>query len=430
MELILTYVIKSIILASFLIFFIKGDINKLSASFLLIIPFSGNIFSYKICTFYTDFIGDQTVFGFKSVILCIIFAKFLYQSRWNFCFIKNPIYFAFLIMIACGLYTQITNLNFFAGLGLTFVRIIQPLMFVIILNYICATSKGLKTIFVSIILSIAISLLLRRFSPITEHGRVEYFVSWTLYGTVIASTLPFVFAFLAHERRKIPEALFISYISVSLFEVFLTKTRGAILSIPLLGLFLLRKKPLFAYFILVITPLALLVSTDLAQMHDFQGRVFSLNPIDYLQDPNWFGRIDRNAEAMQYIFLHPVGGLGLGAPSYNTGFQLAFWVYNPYLHWGVSMGIFCMISFAIITSLSLVYAYQNCVAAKEKDKIFELAIFISLLIWILNQLTTGDSLTYVHPWEWTIFYYCPIGMILGQKSMIKEPKYQGLRHAL
>jgi O-antigen ligase len=142
-------------------------------------------------------------------------------------------------------------------------------------------------------------------------------------------------------------------------------------------------------------------------------------------EPNWIGRLSRNAEAWRYILDHPFTGLGLGQVTMEAGSNLPFWTYNPYLHWGAAMGIPAMLAFATMMLLSLFHSIRNYLSEKPELKAYQLGILIALLIWLINQFTTGDSLTYFQPVESILFFYAVIGMILGQR-LARETESSGV----
>lgn len=430
MELIVSYLMKVFLLPSFSISFIRKNVPNLLALFFMMIPFSGSLFSFNLITFYTDAAGVDTYLSFKSAVLCCVLLVVVIKcGRKGLNGIANiPIYSAFIVMIACAVYTQTINLSLKAGLGLAFIRVVQPFLFVIIVSYVCSSRQGLLTVWWGMILCISFAILLRLISSYEQSSlfdRASFFVSWTLYGAAIASTLPFATVLLITAKRVLSKAILTVYIASAVIEIFFTRTRGAIYSIVLLGLFFMRMNKSFAYLMVVVLPLVIMAYSHFEQMFYISDRIFSINPFEYLQDGNWLGRLDRNTAAVRYIYSHPFTGLGLGAPTSDSGNELAFWVYNPYLHWGVAMGVFCMAAFAAIIFLSLVYAFRNYSAARRDFKIYQLAVLICLLTWVLNQFTTGDSLTYLHSWEWTLFSYLPVGMVLGQKMAMARPAERG-----
>ncbi len=148
------------------------------------------------------------------------------------------------------------------------------------------------------------------------------------------------------------------------------------------------------------------------------GRLLSLDLKVMSQEPNWVGREARNLAAINYLSRHPWTGLGLGRPTAETGSELAYWVYNPYLHWGVAMGLPALMLFAAIMLLALRRAMAA--ARQPQNRVYHLGILLALGAWMINQVTTGDSVTYFHTVESTFYFYAILGLIFAGSNPAYE----------
>ena len=79
------------------------------------------------------------------------------------------------------------------------------------------------------------------------------------------------------------------------------------------------------------------------------------------------------------------------------------------------MGILGLLAFVLIMLLSMIQSISNLISETKELKIYQVSILIALVVWLVNQLTTGDSLTYLQPVESVLFFYAVIGMIEGQR---------------
>ena len=84
------------------------------------------------------------------------------------------------------------------------------------------------------------------------------------------------------------------------------------------------------------------------------------------------------------------------------------------------MGILAMLAFSLIMLLSIVQCIVHFRVAAKEFKIYHLSILIALVVWLINQFASGDSLTYMQPVESTLFFYAVIGMVVGQQVGQKD----------
>ena len=418
---------RSLILFAIIIIYrstIKRRVGTLLSILILSIGVQG-VMEFKFFTFYADSASILKTYGHTTdlnrtsmlLVLCAA-VLFIQDKSWLKLLIRNKLFLPFIALMLCCLITQTYHLGIKAGFGLTYVRIVQPMIFIFLVSYIARTKEGLKNIFLCLGLSALICIIFRYinfFNMQTVSDRVSYLGSWTIYGTILAATIPFVFCLLVTTKYPVTKIVFIGIGIIIITEIFLTKTRGAIFALPLLGLFVATRH---SRKYVVLTVLLLLISSLIFEISIEKlsgGRIYSLDPNVMLADRNWISRVDINMDAVAYILQHPFQGLGLGAPTSPATEKIAFWVYNPYLHWGVSMGVIAMLAFVVIMYRSIVQSIRNIVQEGQKFKIYQWSIFISLCVWVLNQFTTGDSLTYLHPIEAILCFYALIGMILGQQ---------------
>jgi hypothetical protein len=332
----------------------------------------------------------------------------------------------FLILALTGLFTQIYHLGFRAGLGIVYVRVIQPFIFVLLASYWASSKTKLGTLFVIAITASLAGIGLRVSSPtmIDEAtGRVFAIGSWTIYGTILSATIPLVICLLATTRRFWVKVLLVGIMTMLVWEAFLTGTRGAILAFLTFGLFVFTRETRWLFLIGgTVGLIAFGVLGEDAVIEFSGGRLLTLDPQTMLNDANAAVRFWRNSLALDYILTHPFEGLGLGKPTGASAWEIVFWTYNPYLAWGVPFGIFGLIGFAILMLQSAMRAVRNFLHAHSDTRIYQLTIGICLLVWVVNQFTTGDSMTYLQSVESTFFFYLIIGMIVGQDIALEDAR--------
>lgn len=371
---------------------------------------------------YVDSVGLVTAPNLTSIALVGSFMLLLYRDwLWFRKCSKTLIIRAMLFLAICGVFTQTYHLGIIDGLLLVFLRVIQPIIFIVLVSYVARSNEGLQNLFVSFVVSVLLAILIRVASPIPVDpgtGRAFAIGSWTIYGTILVAVLPLAITLSVDKKSIWIKIILVLIIPLMIFEVFLTQTRGAIAALAALGLFGLEKRfrwvAIVGSLLLVILLLNWEGNINTAELSG--GRLLTLDIKVMMDDKNWISRLERNFESLQYIYSHPFSGLGLGRPTAETGSQLAYWVYNPYLAWGVSMGIPAMLAFVLVMYQAILNSLRNYFREQEKLKIYQLCIFISLVVWIVNQFTTGDSLTYLQSIESILFFYAVIGMVLGQSQ--------------
>lgn len=398
----------------------KKKYEYLFFGYILTFPFASTLNGLFFSINYADSLGPTSnSIEFTSCLLILSFFILAIQDFKGLLQIfSNQISWCFVALGISGLFTQIYHLGFANGLIIIFTRVVQPLIFIILVSCIARSKQGLQKIMLVSLVSIILAIFYRVVSPtevVTNSAleRVGQLGSWTIYGTLLVASVPLAIALWITTPKL---RLFIAgFLPLVIYEAYLTQTRGAIAALGTLGLFILEKKLRLLIFPLLIAFFWILSTPDLIKIELTGNRLLSLNPQLLANDANWLVRVNRNLSAMRYIEEHPFLGLGLGQPTRETGIDLAFWVYNPYLHWGVAMGIPAMLAFTYMMFLSTLNAIRNFVFEVREFKIYQLSILISLIIWIINQFTTGDSLTYLSYPEATLMFYFIIGLILGQQ---------------
>lgn len=402
------------------------NIDELMSIFIVSLPILLHI-QIKTPFIYADAKENITSLNLTSIFLVFIFS-ILAIRRWVWVryALNNSIVQALCVICILGLFTQIYYLGLFKGVLIVYIRVLQPILFVILISYVSNSRPGLKKYFGVIVLSILVAIVYGMLTEIsgavdtTYDRRPGLIGSWTIYATILVSTISMLLCLIGALKGLEKKIFLLALIPLIIREVLLTQTRSAMVAIAALVFFVFERK--FRVLILVV----FILSIYMLEFGDFnlnpiefsQGRFLTFDIKALGQDRNWVIRVSRNAEALQYIIDYPFQGLGLGQPTAETGPELAYWTYNTYLAWGISFGILAMLAFAFLMAKSFVDAIYNYVREKPNERIFQLGLFISLTIWILNQFFTGDSLTYLQPIESTFYFYTIIGMIIGQKYML------------
>jgi O-antigen ligase len=398
----------------------KKKYEMLLFGFILTFPFAHTLNSFFFTLIYVDSLGPTSNYlGLTNCLLLLsLFMLIIRESNLIRQAFSKAIPWCFVALFFAGFLTQSYHLGIVNGLIIGYVRIMQPLIFIILVSHVARTKPGLRKIMIVLVVTIAITIFYRIISPSTlvtdpVYQRVGGLGSWTIYGTLLVASIPLaIVLWVTTPKLKL---FIVGLIPLTVYEAYLTQTRGAIVALGALGLFAFEKRFRFLIIPLLLAVIWILSSPDPITIQLTGNRLLSLDARVMSNDINWGVRIERNLSALRYIETHPFTGLGLGQPSSETGSQLAFWVYNPYLHWGVAMGIPAMLAFAYMMLQSIFNAIRNFTSETGENKIYQFGILIALTVWVINQFTTGDSLTYLSVPEATLMFYAVIGLILGQQ---------------
>lgn len=417
-------------LVLFGVFALRRRVEAMTAVLILLLPaLSGRGLSFVVL--YTDVVGSKMTLNLISGMLL---ATFLILVARDFAWIRQVVrtwmFGAFIILMLSGLFTQTYHLGPVAGFGVIYVRVVQPMIFIVLVSYFARSKQGLEKLFGCLVASVLSVIVLRYLSPLQTDpitGRVSAIGSWTIYGTILVAVLPLGICLWVTTKHLWLKILLPVASLLIASEVFLTQTRGAILALPVLGLFLIIRRSRGYIVIGILLLLLGGLGLNLNLEHLSGGRLYTLDPGVLMDDANWLGRLASNTQAWEYIQRHPVTGIGLGTLSMETAYVTGFWTYNPYLAWGVSMGIIAMLAFSLIMLLSVIHTIGSLISEANGAKIYPLSIFISLAAWLINQFTTGDSLTYLQPVESILFFYALIGIIVGQQmAQVRHANDQSL----
>jgi O-antigen ligase len=179
-------------------------------------------------------------------------------------------------------------------------------------------------------------------------------------------------------------------------------------------LFLLRRRA--RWWVVALVGTALVGTVAFGFRTEFSGsRALTLNVGTVLSQPNTRVRLERNLAAIHYIEERPISGSGLGLPLRVDGQEIGTWVYNPYLAWGVAMGAIALVAFVAIVLLCVGYSIGNWRGSSGALRTLQVGLTASLVVWLMNQFTTGDSLTYLQSVQASFFFYAVVGLVLGSR---------------
>jgi O-antigen ligase len=408
---------------------LRGDIRRAIPFVILSWGISEGYASRLMVAYYTDPNGIRNSFGVSSLLLAIVFIALLAkEGAFVARFLRTPMFVAFYVLFACAVLSQVWYLGFVPGVGLAYDRVLQPMMVVALMGYLGRSQSGLRRAFLWIIGAVALAISLRyaagvalgpdSVSSVVDAAggvrRVGALGSWTIYGTICASILPLIVSLVAVDRRRSERVALVLVGLVTVKEVLATGTRGAILGFVALLVFLLRRRARWWMVALVAAVLVGAVAFGFRAGFS-ESRALSFDVGTMLSEPNTRGRFERNLAAIHYIAERPLSGSGLGLPLRVDGTDIGTWVYNPYLAWGVAMGLIALLAFAAIVGMSVVYSIGNWRASSGNFRTLQVGLTASLLVWLLNQFTTGDSLTYLQSAQASFFFYAILGLILGSR---------------
>jgi hypothetical protein len=408
---------------------LRGDVRR-AIPFVILSWAVSSYIPRPTFAYYTDPNGVVNSFGVSSLLLAIVFLGLLAKERAFVArFLRTPMFVTFYVLFACAVLTQCWYLGFVAGSGLAYDRVLQPMMVVALMGYLGRSQSGLRRAFLWIIGAVALAIVLRyaagtllgpaSVSSAVEEvtggiGRVSGLGSYTIYGTICASILPLGVSLLAVDHGRAERVALVVVGLVTVKEVLGTGTRGAILGFIALLVFLLRRRA--RWWMVALVGAVLVGGVAFGFRAGFSGsRALSLDVSSMLSQPNTRARLERNLAAIHYIVERPLSGSGLGLPLRVDGTDIGTWVYNPYLAWGVAMGLMALLAFAAIGGMSVVYSLGNWRASSGNLRTLQVGLTASLIVWFINQFTTGDSLTYLQSVQASFFFYAIVGLILGSR---------------
>jgi len=380
-----------------------------------------------VLVFYTDRQGIENSVSITSAFLVFAFLTILNVDR-EFVqqFVRTPVFLAFALLLVSTAMTQVWYLGLIPGLGIAFTRVLEPLMVVVLLARLVRDVDGLRLASLSIVVSVTLAILIRyaagaalgenvvlqAVANAAGEGRVSALGSWTIYGTLCAAMIPLAIALLAIDTGSIKRLLLLAAVVLGAKEVIATGTRGAL--IGLLAVFVISMRGRARRWA-VASLSGLLMAVFLFNVHfAFSGtRVLSLNVNDVLREPNTQTRLDRNLAALHYVTQHPFSGSPLGVLHWVQGQEIGTWVYNPYLAWGTASGLPALLTFALIMLLTIRYAVANWRTSTGSERVLNVGVAAALTVWLINQFTTGDSLTYLQSVEAASFFYALVGIVVG-----------------
>lgn len=414
---------------------LRGDVRR-AIPFVILSWAVANYIPRPTLAYYTDPYGFVNSFDLSNLLLAIVFIGLLVKEQaFTTRFLRTPIFAAFYVLFACAVVTQVWYLGFVAGFGLAYAHVLQPVMVVALLAYLGRSQSSLRRSFVWLIGTVVLAIGLRYAASSTlgagwvsavganSGGGVRVFGlgSWTIYGTICASILPLVVALLIVDRSDAERVALVLVALVTVKEVLATGTRGAVLGFAAVLVFFLQGRA--RRWVMPLAGVALVGVAAFGLRGEFSGsRALTLNIGTVLSQPNTQVRFERNLAAIHYITEHPLSGSGLGLPLRVDGTDIGTWVYNPYLHWGVATGLIGLLAFATIVGVSVVYSIGNWQASSGNLRTLHIGLTAALVVWLINQFTTGDSLTYLQSVEATFFFYAIVGLILGSRlSRQRQP---------
>jgi O-antigen ligase len=415
-----------LLLAAFILFLTRNPRSlTLVLMVSLILPYGLARVKIPAVVFYTDTSGGQTAFTFTSMVLLLCFLAVVSSDRFALGrIVGTPPGVALIVIGASAFLVQSAHLGLSAGFGLALVRAFQPFEILTVFCWVARQPGGIRrgmsllagTMALAVVARYAITFLFGPSDTIDPRlgGRVGFIGSYTIYGTMLVAASLLSIALLATPRGLNERLLWLAVGLLTLSEMVLTKTRGAYLGLVGLVVYLVRSgsRRWVAVFAIVAILAGVLFGFRLATT---SGRVVTLNVHTMLSERNTTIRFERNKAALSYIVHHPFDGLALGRPFVYDGAEIGSWVYNPYLAWGVAAGILALLAFAVLMGWSLVRATKTMRRASGDSRILFAGLLAALVAWLVNQWTTGDSLTYLQRPEAGLFFYALIGIIAGSQ---------------
>lgn len=387
----------------------------------LVLPYNLARVRIPDIVFYTDPSGGRTAFTFTSAVLLLCFLAVLSSDRFALSRIIGSAPGVALMVIGVSLFlVQSWHLGLSAGFGIALIRAFQPFEILTVFCWVARRPGGIRramsllagAMAFAVLGRYAITFLFGSSDTVDPRlgGRVSFIGSYTIYGTMLVAASMVSIALLATARAQSDRLRWLAVGLLTLSEMALTKTRGAYLGLVGLVVYLVRSgsRRWVAIFAIVAIVFGILLGF---RLETTSGRALTLNMHTMLTERNTTVRFERNSAALSYVVDHPFDGLALGKPFIYHGAEIGSWVYNPYLAWGVAAGIPALLAFAVLMGWSLVRATRTMLGASGDSRILFAGLLAALVAWLVNQWTTGDSMTYLQRPEAGLFFYALIGII-------------------
>jgi O-antigen ligase len=402
---------------------VRSRATALTVLTIVLLGFPYALAIQPLLVLYRDSFGYMTGITLSSVLLLAAFVTTLSEKREGFAepVRTEPVLWLLAAIAFFGVLTQSIHIGVIPAVGVVYIRVVQPMMFVWLIARTVRREGSLYPIVVAFIGAAAVGLFSRVLLAVAGaqglvnfEGRISAIGSWTIYGTILAATVMLLIGLSLHSRSVAASGLWVLGIPVVLSELFATQTRGAILGLVSATAFVFARRRKVGPALAMAAVVALLLVTN-AGLQLAEGRILTLDPTEMISQSSAVVRFARNAKAIDYIVGNPLTGLGLGRPTRSDESDISVWVDNPYLAWGVSFGLPALLAFLGAMVVTVRSAVRGIRRALGREQYLRLAVLAALGAWIVNQFTTGDSLTYLQSIDSVLFFYGIVGMVLGSE---------------
>lgn len=340
----------------------------------------------------------------------------------------------YVMLIANAFVSQILNLGPSVGIAMVFLRVGVPILISLLVIEMAETLEDIKTISTAVILSLCLAVVMSYIgtskklvaagldSGFIVRSDVASFASWTMYATLLVTTMPVILVMIAIVSHKMRRILLWCFMAIFVFEILNTHTRGALLClIPLLIVLVDRrwyKRVNISWIILFLIVSGLLFG-------GFVWTKLQMRPwgSEWRYDPSVLGRLHRISLSWEYIRDHPFVGVGFGLPKPNYNREIAYYVYNGFLSWWNFTGLGGMISFIAVCILSVKNGWRAYRSRNPIIGLMGVGFLAGFMGWMINQVTTADQLTYLHSIESVSFFYILVGLMAATKQITMSSQY-------
>lgn len=414
---------------------VRGRATALTVLATVLLGFPYALVIQPFLVLYRDSFGYTTGITLSSVLLLAAFVTALVEKREGSRVPgrSEPVLWLLGIIALVGLLTQSVHIGVLPAIGVAYVRVAQPIMFVWLIASMVRREGSLRPAVLALVAAAAVGLFTRVALEAAgaqlltnTQGRAASIGTWTIYGTIMAATVMLLIALAVHSRPVAISGLWTLGIPIALAELFATQTRGAILGLVAASAFILARKQRLSVVILTATVVAIVLVSGIG-LEQGAGRPLTLDAKEMISQPNAISRFVRNAMAIDYIVENPLAGLGLGRPTRSDQADLSVWVDNPYLAWGVAFGLPALLAFLGVMILTVRGAVRSVRRSHDREQYLRIGVLAALGVWIVNQFTTGDSLTYLQSIDAALFFYGIVGMVLGSEWLDRDALVPGER---
>ncbi|MBI5408612.1 MAG: O-antigen ligase family protein [Nitrospirae bacterium] len=300
-------------------------------------------------------------------------------------------------------------------------------------------SYFLAAIFVNVILVLYYFLKYGGWDVLGEYVLNVSFADGVLVANVLIIAMPLVIASLVTEQKRGLRLLYYAMLALGLAGLVMSFARTAQLSMAIgLSAFVFNKKTR-KYLMFLLIACILLIAFNSEILTPYLSKYEGLTFEGLVHESSMEKRYEGWKAALDMFKDHPVTGVGIGgyvreyakyAPEYYAeyarGYVSMISAHNIYLTYLAETGLLGALPFLLMLSTITVKAFQ-AVRRGGKDSVFKHSLFISVLIFSINNLTDGITFAYVKEIDKGMAFWSIAALIVSRELIEKNKGAQNVR---